>query len=70
MSDEIEMPKDEVLRFAIQMTTQQITTDIAQKAREFAKTVPDGITAAQVLIAFADAIDSTNAKQFGYGGKQ
>lgn len=66
----IEMPKDEVIRFTIQMTTQKISTEIAQKAREFAKNIPDGMPASEVLIAFADAIDSTNKKQFGYGGEQ
>lgn len=66
----IEMPKDEVMRFTIQMTTQRITIEIAQKAREFSKKIPDGMSASEVLIAFADAIDITNKKQFGYGGEQ
>lgn len=51
-----------VMREMAKMAMEQATTYFAKMAREFAKTMPPDATAEQALTAFANAIESTNAK--------
>lgn len=52
----------EVMQALTKMAMKQAMTYFAKMAREFAKTMPPDATAEQALTAFANAIESTNAK--------
>lgn len=62
-----QLPNDEIMRQLSRMALEQATQAIAQKAREFAKTMPQQINGRDALEAFASSIESTNEKAFGRG---
>jgi hypothetical protein len=54
----------EVMSALTKMVIDTFTREIAAKAREFSCNVPEGVTAQQALLAFADSIEATNDKMF------
>lgn len=60
--------EEEIMRMASKVAIEQVTQALALKARDFAKTLPASVSGADALTAFADAIESTNAKTFNFGG--
>lgn len=64
----VELPSDEIMRQLSRMAIEQVTASIASQAREFANTLPLGISGRQALFSFADSIDATNSKVFPKGG--
>jgi len=52
----------EVMTALTQMVMERMTQEIATKARIFSRTLPASISGADALVAFADSIESTNAK--------
>lgn len=60
----------QIMEMASKVALEQATQALAIKAREFAKTLPPSVTGSQALEAFASAIESTNARQFKFGGRQ
>lgn len=61
---------DEAMSQMAKIALEQATTQIAEFARTFAETMPPGISGKDALKAFADAIESTNAKTFTKGPRQ
>jgi len=59
-----------VMREMARMAMEQAATFFAKMARDFAKGMPPDATAEQALLAFANAIESTNAKIYEVGPKQ
>lgn len=59
-----EHPSHEVMSTMAKIALEQATLLIAQRAREFSRSLPDTISGAEALIAFANAIEATNAKVF------
>lgn len=74
------MTTDDLLKFASEneaimkmmakLAMEQATTYFAVKAREFAKQLPPDATGQMALTAFANAIESTNAKVWPAGNAQ
>lgn len=58
----------EVMTALTQMVMEKMTQEIASKARIFSRTLPSSITGAEALAAFADSIESTNAKVWPKSG--
>lgn len=58
------LPNDEIMRELTKLAIEQGTTILARQAREFAATLPGNISGRDALNAFADSIDSTNAKVY------
>ena len=59
------LPNDEIMKQMAKIALERATQEIAQKAREFARSMPEGVTGEFALNAFADAILSTNEKVWG-----
>ena len=59
------LPNDEIMRQITKIALEKATQEIAEQARNFAKNMPEGVTAEFALNAFADAILSTNEKVWG-----
>jgi hypothetical protein len=57
----------EVMSRLTQMVMERMTQEIAKKAREFAANLPFPVTGPEALRAFADSIESTNAKTWPKG---
>lgn len=53
---------DAVLKELSKLAMEQAMQTIAKMARDYAAKVPPGISAAESMLAFADAILSTNSK--------
>jgi hypothetical protein len=62
MSDNFNLPSDEIMRLMAKSAMEQATTYFAAQARSFAKTIPPDATGSDALTAFANAIESSNAK--------
>jgi len=56
----MDVSNDEVMRALTKMVVEQFTASLATRAREFAKTLPNGTDGPMALEAFASAIESTN----------
>lgn len=54
----------EVTSALTKMVIDTFTREIAAKARDFSSNVPEGVTAQQALLVFADSIEATNDKLF------
>jgi hypothetical protein len=61
------LPPKEIMRKMTQLAIKEVTTLLAQQAREFAPNLPAGTTGAEALEAFARAIESTNEKIYPKG---
>lgn len=57
-------PPNDIMRKMAQLAIEEATTFLAQKAREFSANLPAGTTGPEALQAFANAIESTNAKVY------
>ncbi len=61
------LPNDMIMRELTKAAFEQCTQMFAQKALEMSKIVPDDITGKEALVAFANAIYSTNSSIYGRG---
>ena len=61
------LPSDEIMSALSKIALEQATNHLAAQARQFAKTMPAGISGGEALQAFANAIESTNAKVWPKG---
>jgi hypothetical protein len=63
------LPPDEIMRAMSSLAFESATTMLAARAREMAaEPVMEQINGRDALLAFAEAILSTNAKQYGKKG--
>ena len=56
------IPNDEIMKMMSKLALEQATTALAAQARDFARHLPQEVTGEQALMAFADAIEMTNAQ--------
>lgn len=65
-----QMPNDEIMSEMSRIALEQATTMLAAQARAFAKTLDGRVTGPDALLAFANAIESNNAKVWPRGDEQ
>jgi len=59
-----------LMQMMAKLANEKATQYFAAQAREFAKNLPPGTTGQEAITAFADAIESTNAKVWPKGSPQ
>jgi hypothetical protein len=57
------------MKMVTAMAVEQVTDGLAQKARDFAENLSPDISGKDALLAFAAAIEATNAKQYPKTGR-
>ena len=61
------LPNDLIMKEMSRIAIEQVTRDLAGKARALGENLPRNVSAKEALNAFADAIDKNNERLYGKG---